>query len=284
MAHLFGDPPKTSQPSTSSGLEGYVRAFKLTDFMDSSEARLIRIQCELLEPEVRLRKEKVYSTIVFFGSARTPTPEDAAAALKAVEAKPGATQQELRIARNVVSLSRYYTQAEELAARLTTWSMQFKDPKQQHVICSGGGPGFMEAANRGAQRAGGRSIGLNIKIPSEQHPNPYIPEELSFKFQYFFIRKFWFLRLVQAIVVFPGGWGTFDELFEVLTLLKTGRMHISVPIILYGSDYWKDLVNFQRMVDFGTLPPDYEKLIHFSDSIEDSFELITSRLEARNKA
>ncbi len=249
-------------------------AYKLSPFMESHDARLIRIHCELLEPEVRLRKAGIHNTIVFFGSARILEPHTAQAQQDAVYANPAATAAERLIASNALKMSVYYTQAEALAAELTQWSLA-QDPQNRHVICSGGNFGIMEAANRGAHRVGGVSIGFGIDIPSERKANSYIPPELNFKFQYFFARKFWFLNLARAIIVFPGGLGTLDELFEVLTLLKTHRMTLSTPLILYGSAFWRSIINFPSLVDNGLVTQDELECLHFCDCVQEAFTTVT---------
>src|SRR5579863_6506512 len=203
-------------------------AYKDEKFLDSDEARPVRILAEYLEPLRILCREQVHETIVFFGSARI-TPDG--------------------------PLGRYYQEARELARLITTWSKSLRSHVHRYVVCSGGGPGIMEAANRGASEAGGRTIGLNIGLPHEQRPNPYITRALSFEFHYFFMRKLWFAHLARALVVFPGGFGTLDELTEILTLAQTRKLERPIPVLLYGSSYWNEIVNFKALLKHGMIAP-----------------------------
>src|SRR5579864_5658095 len=195
-------------------------------FMNSPDARALRILAEYLEPLAHFRREKVRDTVVFFGSARLT--EDG-------------------------PLARYYHEARQLAGLLTQWSEQFTNSTYRFVVCTGGGPGIMEAANRGACDAKGKTVGLNIGLPFEQFPNPFITPELSFEFHYFFMRKFWFAYLAKALVVFPGGFGTLDEMMELLTLSQTQKLAKKLTILLYGSKYWKEIVNFDALVKYGMI-------------------------------
>ena len=233
------------------------KAYKNMDFLISPEARSIRIQCELEEPKARLKKEGIENTIVFFGSARTPDPEK--------EETPSRQ-------------SRFYAEARELSRRLTHWSLETRRGKNAYAICSGGGPGIMEAANRGAQDAGGRSLSLGISLPHEQHVNQYSQEELSFEFHYFFIRKYWFLYMAKAIVVFPGGVGTMDELFESLTLVQTGKVQKEMPIVLYGAEFWNEVIHFDKLVEWGTISPGDVNLFKVIDSVDEAFKYLTGEL------
>jgi uncharacterized protein (TIGR00730 family) len=217
-------------------------------FLNSVDARGLRILAEFLEPLAHFRREKIRDTVVFFGSAR-------------IEEGKGA-------------LARYYDEARALARMLTEWSDQFVNGTRRFVICSGGGPGIMEAANRGAADAGGKTVGLNIGLPFEQYPNPYITPELSFEFHYFFMRKFWFAYLAKALVVFPGGFGTLDELMEVLTLTQTQKLAKKMGIVLYGSSYWKEIVNFDALVKYGMISPEDLNLFQFADDPQTAFELL----------
>lgn len=255
-----------------------LRAYQNQSFLESEDARLIRVQCEILEPAMRFRRENVHNTIVVFGSAQLIAKEEAEKNLKDLKSK-GADNEAIAHAERILHMSHYYHAAEDLSEKLTRWSMKQKKPERQFVICSGGGGGIMEAANKGAEKAGGRSIGLNIKIPTEQTPNPYITPELNFEFQYFFLRKFWFLYAARALVVFPGGLGTLDELFEVLTLMKTGKTTHHVPLILFGSDYWKNVINFDTMIRYGTMFEKDVRWYHYCDTVEDAYKYVTTELE-----
>jgi len=261
------------------------KAYKNLDFLNSSDARLIRIQAEFLEPMKRFRDQKIEDTIVFFGSARTKNIGEAKKDLEAVQnrlAKSKAKadpdlQEELEFAKNQVFVSRYYEDAVELAKRLTAWSKSLTS-NHRFVICSGGGPGMMEAANKGAIEAGGKSIGLNISIPMEQYSNPYITPELNFEFHYFFIRKFWFIYLAKGLVIFPGGFGTLDELFEVLTLIQTEKVLKRLPIVIYGTEYWNQVINLEAMVKYGTISKADLALVRFCDTVDEAFNYIKDEL------
>lgn len=261
------------------------KAYKNLDFLNSSDARLLRIQAEFLEPTKRFRDQKVDDTIVFFGSARTKNLQEAEKDLKAVQDRLAsskvktdpALQEELDFAKNQVFLSRYYDDAVELARRLTLWSKSLTS-NHRFVICSGGGPGMMEAANKGAIEARGKSIGLNISIPMEQYSNPYITPELNFEFHYFFIRKFWFIYLAKGLVIFPGGFGTLDELFEVLTLIQTEKVLKRMPIVIYGSEYWNQVINLEAMVKYGTISKADLALVRFCDSVDEAFTYMKDEL------
>jgi uncharacterized protein (TIGR00730 family) len=226
-------------------------AYKNEEFLDSSNARSLRILSEYLEPLTHFQKEKIRDTIVFFGSARIT--EDG-------------------------PMARYYRDARELARRLAEWSDGLDNPVYRFVICSGGGPGIMEAANRGASDAGAKTVGLNIGLPFEQRPNPYITPELSFEFHYFFMRKFWFAYLAKALVVFPGGFGTMDELFEILTLVQTRKLEKKIAILLYGTAYWNEVINFDAMVKHGTIGADDVKLFDRADDPASAFEILKDKL------
>jgi uncharacterized protein (TIGR00730 family) len=251
--------------------------------MDSADARTLRIVAEYLEPQVRLRRAAVQNTVVFFGSSRVLPHDKAREKLREVinRARYGgapATSQELRAARMAMKMSKYYEQARELAHLITTWSLGLKNGKHFLVVCSGGGPGIMEAANRGAQEAGGVSIGFNIRLPSEQNANPYITPELCFLFRYFFMRKLWFAQPSRAVIVFPGGFGTMDEMWEFLTLIQTHKMGHRNTILLYGSKFWKKAVNFDWLREAGTVSSEESKLIRFVDSPREAFETLKSTL------
>ena len=244
------------------------------EFLNSPPARALRILAEYLEPADRLRRARIRDTIVFFGSARSGSPEDAAQQL--VQAKDEDERARAEIA---VKLARYYKDAEDLARRLTEWSKALTID-HEFVICSGGSGGMMEAANRGAALAGGKTIGLNIQLPHEQAVNPYVPQELVFNFHYFFMRKFWFVYPAKALVIFPGGFGTMDEFFEVLTLIQTSKPRKVMPVVLFGTGYWDDVIDFDAFVRWGTISSKDLQIFHKTDSVDDAYQYLTGRLEA----
>jgi hypothetical protein len=256
------------------------------EFMKSPAARTLRILSEYLEPADRLRRLHIRDTIVFFGSARSASPEEAAEQLSQVKQQiesSGAVSTELADARtraeNAVRLSRYYRDAMELSRRLTEWSKSLTG-NYNFIICSGGSGGMMEAANRGASIAGGKTIGLNIELPHEQEVNRFVPRELVFNFHYFFMRKFWFVYLAKALVIFPGGFGTMDEFFEVLTLIQTSKPRKQMPVVLFGTEYWDEVINFDAFVRWGTASAKEVQIFHRSDSVDDAFSYLTGKLEA----
>jgi uncharacterized protein (TIGR00730 family) len=260
------------------------KAYNNPDFLRSPEARILRILAEFLEPETRIKKESIVDTIVFFGSARIMPPEKAKRELKNLENKIGKTKkpkielfEEHKKARVSVNFSKYYDDCMQLSSMLTTWANSINH-KKRFVVCSGGGPGIMEAANKGAILANGKSMGLNISLPHEQYPNPYISPELNFEFHYFFMRKLWFAHLAKAMVAFPGGFGTMDELMEVLTLIQTKKMVKKLPIILYGSEYWKNVINFDALAEYHMISRDDLKIFHFSDTPREAFEWLKKEL------
>jgi uncharacterized protein (TIGR00730 family) len=226
-------------------------AYQNETFLKSPDARILRILSEYLEPLTHFRRENIRDTVVFFGSARVTE-----------EGETG----------------RYYRDARALARIVTEWSQQFATDGYRLVVCSGGGPGIMEAANRGAAEAGGKTIGLNIGLPFEQFPNPYISPELSFDFHYFFMRKFWFSYLAKALVVFPGGFGTMDEMMEMLTLAQTQKLTQKILIVLYGSEYWKEIVNFGALVRHGMIDQSDLELFQYADDPETAFALLRDGL------
>jgi uncharacterized protein (TIGR00730 family) len=215
---------------------------------------------------------------VFFGSARIHSREAAEAALARLAGQHDAAESLLRRSRKAVEWSRYYEDARQLASRLTTWAMTLDSVHHRFVVTSGGGPGIMEAANRGAHEAGGKSIGLNIKLPFEQGPNPYITEGLHFEFHYFFMRKFWFAYLAKALVIFPGGFGTLDEMFEILTLMQTEKLAKQIQIILYGSDYWDGIMNLEPMLEWGAISDHDLILLRRADTPDEAFALLEAHL------
>jgi hypothetical protein len=256
-----------------------------SEFLNSQEARVIRILAEYLEPATRLRRHRIRDTIVFFGSARSVASDKAAAELESIKREAASLAQltpefEARLAwaEQATKLARYYNDAMELARRVTEWSKGLTG-HHHFIVCSGGSHGMMEAANRGASMARGKTIGLNIQLPLEQEVNQYVSRELIFNFHYFFMRKFWFVYPAKALVVFPGGFGTMDELFEVLTLIQTKKPNKSMPVILFGSEFWDEIINFDALVRWGVVSPDDLEIIHKSDSVDEAFEYLTSRLE-----
>lgn len=260
------------------------KAYKNLEFLNSPEARTIRMLAEFVEPQMRFRKERVRDTIVFFGSARIRPRRDAVMRLRDVEAEISkhkrANRQmllKLRQAQVMVEMSRYYEDTVELSRLLTAWSKKLST-SNRFVVCSGGGPGIMEAANKGAYLAKGKSIGLNISLPFEQFANRYISKGLNFEFHYFFMRKFWFIYLAKALVIFPGGFGTLDELMEVLTLLQTDKIRKKMTVVIYGSEYWKKVLNFDEMVYHGVLSKEDLALFKFIDNPQEAFEYIKASI------
>ena len=243
----------------------------------------MRILAEYLEPLGRFKAQNIQDTVVFFGSARIHSREVAEQALERLERRRGrraTTELEAHLARGrkAVEWSRYYEDARELARLLTTWSSSLESTHHRFVVTSGGGPGIMEAANRGAFEAGGKTIGLNIRLPFEQGANSYITEGLQFEFHYFFMRKFWFAYLAKALVIFPGGFGTLDEMFEILTLMQTEKLEKQIQIILYGTDYWEPIINLQPMQDWGAINPGDIELIQRANTPAEAFELLKAHL------
>src|SRR5262247_2636217 len=268
-------------------------AYLNQEFLESAEARPVRILSEYLEPLRRFREQKIQDTVVFFGSARVNSRERAERALQSLRARgvenaDDAYERELTRSRKAVEWARYYEEARELARLLTSWSRTLPGENHRFVVTSGGGPGIMEAANRGAREAGGKTIGLNIRLPYEQGANPYITEGLHFEFHYFFMRKFWFAYLSKALVIFPGGFGTCDELFEILTLVQTDKLSKKIGVILYGRDYWQQVLDLQPMAEWGAIAEKDLELLHYADTPGDAFEqlrthLVTHHLEPATK-
>jgi hypothetical protein len=257
-------------------------AYENHQFINSPDGRILRILAEYQEPLSRFRREQIQDTVVFFGSARFERAEAAKknlAALKnAAKESPAEQEKELKRALAAVEMARYYEDARRLAHLLTHWSIQIPARRRRFVVTTGGGPGIMEAANLGAYEAGGKSIGLNINLPFEQNPNPYITPALNFEFHYFFMRKFWFAYLAKALVIFPGGFGTIDELFEILTLAQTDKLAKKILVVIYGSEYWHRIMNFQAFVDAGTVSPEDLNLFKFVDTPEDAFAFLRDGL------
>ena len=250
-----------------------VKAYLKESFLNSGDARPLRLLAEYLEPKSRFDRHRIDDTVVFMGSARFVSREQAEAEVAA--AKPGA---ELERARARLANSRWYEDARELARRVTEWSKQLEDEDKRFVVCTGGGPGIMEAANRGASEAKGLNIGLTISLPVEEFDNRYTTRELSFHFHYFFMRKFWFAYLAKALIVFPGGFGTLDELFEIITLRQTRKMKKHLAIVLFGAQYWNEVVDFEALVRHGTIDRADLALFHRTDSVDEAFALVTRHL------
>ena len=256
-----------------------VKAYKNLDFLTSHEAREIRVLAEFIEPESRFNKYNVTDTFVFFGSARIKSEKEAKKNLRELKKRKNEIknfEKELKKAERDLEYSKYYEAARELSYRLTKWSHDVKHPERKFIVASGGGPGIMEAANRGAQEAKGKSVGMNISLPFEQYVNDYVSPELAFEFHYFFVRKFWLIYMAKALIVFPGGFGTMDELFEVLTLIQTKKIHKNMKVIIFGSEYWKNVINFDAFVEAGTICKRDLKLFDFCDTVDEAYEKITS--------
>jgi len=286
-------------------------AYKNSAFLNGPDGRALRFLAEYSEPLARFRREKIQDTVVFFGSARFKNQERTGRALQFLEKtgsvaiappheQPNGMEQrtsedeeiqsitgvdshgelslKMKRVKAAVEMSRYYEDARALAKMHTEWAMSLPFKRHRFVVTSGGGPGIMEAANLGAYEARGKTIGLNIQLPFEQMPNPYISPELNFEFHYFFMRKYWFAYLAKALVVFPGGFGTFDEMFELLTLAQTGKLAKKIIVILYGSEFWNKVINFQALADWGTISPADLDLFHFADTPQEAFNIMKSEL------
>jgi len=249
------------------------KAYENTGFLNSRDGRALRILSEYLEPKSRFDLHKVDDTIVFMGSARIKSREHAEELVRSAKS----TQDRDR-AQTALRMSAYYEAARSLAARLTHWSKGLDDEERRFVVCTGGGPGIMEAANRGAAEAKGLNVGLTISIPVEEFDNPYVTRELAFHFHYFFMRKFWFAYLAKAVIVFPGGFGTLDELMEVVTLVQTRKMRKPMPIVLFGGDYWNEVINFDALVRHGTIDAKDLGIMHRTDSVDEAFDWVTAQL------
>lgn len=286
--------PKNSNPSGKTEAHAAPLAYFNTEFLNSPDGRLFRILSEYSEPLARFRREKIQDTVVFFGSARFASLSDAEHGLTILE-KPGSArpaapegqpdgkgqeelQAALKRANAKVQMAHFYEDARTLARMLTEWTITLPGKRRRFVVTSGGGPGIMEAANRGARDAGGKTIGLNIRLPFEQLPNPYITPELNFEFHYFFMRKYWFAYLAKALVVFPGGFGTLDELFEILTLAQTQKLAKKIIVIVYGKEYWSRVLNLNALADAGAIAPEDEQLFCFCDTPEEAFATLKESL------
>jgi len=250
-------------------------AYENPEFLNSPDGRLLRIMSEYVEPLARFRREQIQDTVVFFGSARFPSNEIARKAMQEAGASAEAQQ---KLAKAGIEMARYYEDARRMAFLLSDWASHIPARRRRFVVTTGGGPGIMEAANLGAKEAGAKTIGLNIRLPFEQYPNPYITPSLNFEFHYFFMRKFWFAYLAKALVIFPGGFGTLDELFEILTLAQTQKLAKKILVVIYGREYWDRLINFQTMVDAAAISSKDLELFKMVDSPEEGFEYLREGL------
>ena len=242
------------------------KAYKNLDFLNSKDARTLRIMSEYLYPKAQLEEKKVKNTIVIFGSARAPSPEELR------------NNESFNKGSKSLKLAEYYDATRILTKRLTEWSKDLKQEDQKYVICSGGGPGIMMAANRGASEAGGKNVAFRISLPLENIPNPYVSQELDFEFHYFFTRKFWFAYLAEALIIMPGGFGTLDEFFEILTLIQTEKIKKRLPIVLFGKEFWNKLINFKTLVEFGTIDKKDLNLFFLTSNVDEAYEFVTSSL------
>jgi uncharacterized protein (TIGR00730 family) len=273
-------------------------AYQNPEFLNSPEGRMLRIMAEYQEPMARFRRERIQDTVVFFGSARFRALDEANSALEllantgsaqpapereqpasAEEIESGdASRLQLKLAEAAVEMARYYEDARKLAGMVALWAKGLPGRRHRFVVTSGGGPGIMEAANRGAFEVGAKTIGLNIQLPFEQHPNPYITPGLSFDFHYFFMRKYWFAYLAKALVVFPGGFGTLDEMFELLTLAQTKKLAKNMTVVIYGSEYWKHVINLELLAEKGAIAMSDLELFQFADTPEEAFAILKAGL------
>jgi uncharacterized protein (TIGR00730 family) len=289
---------KTELPPAPDPLESAPLAYENQAFLNSPDGRSLRIVAEYAEPMARFRRERIQDTVVFFGSARfraldvankelellentgstNPAPREEQPARPDEVASGEASELKLRLAEAAVEMAAYYEDARKLAGMLTNWSQNLPGRRHRFVVTSGGGPGIMEAANRGAYEAGGKTIGLNIKLPFEQMPNPYITPDLNFEFHYFFMRKYWFAYLAKALVVFPGGFGTLDEMFEILTLAQTEKLAKQITIVIYGSSYWKNVIDLKLLAEKGAIAMKDCELFQFADTPEEAFAILKDGL------
>jgi len=287
-------PPEKNPDPTPAPLPTAPLAYENSDFLNSPDGRSLRILAEYNEPMARFRRERIQDTVVFFGSARFRALDVASHELELLDntgsvapapesEQPARDPEETSALRHkraeaAVEMARYYEDARSLARLMTQWSKNLPGRRHRFVITSGGGPGIMEAANRGAWEAGGKTIGLNIMLPFEQQPNPYITPALNFNFHYFFMRKYWFAYLAKALVVFPGGFGTLDEMFELLTLDQTHKLSKPITIVIYGRSYWKNVVNLELLADKGAISPRDLDLFQFADTPEEAFAILKEGL------
>ncbi len=285
-------------PEVPDELDSAPLAYENAEFLNSPDGRLLRIIAEYQEPMARFRRERIQDTVVFFGSARFRALDEASSELELLAntgsaeaaphheqpATPGEIESgepsrlKLKLAEAAVEMAQYYEDARRLAGMVATWAQTLPGRRHRFVVTSGGGPGIMEAANRGAYEAGCKTIGLNIRLPFEQHPNPYITPELNFDFHYFFMRKYWFAYLAKALVVFPGGFGTLDEMFELLTLAQTRKLAKKITVVIYGSDYWKHVINLELLAEKGAIAPSDLELFEWADTPEEAFRILKERL------
>jgi uncharacterized protein (TIGR00730 family) len=289
---------KMTTPKVPDELEQAPLAYENAEFLSSPDGRLLRIISEYQEPMARFRRERIQDTVVFFGSARfraldvanselellantgsaQPAPEHEQPATPEEIERGEASGLKLRLAEAAVEMAQYYEDARRLAGMVASWSKTLPGRRHRFVVTSGGGPGIMEAANRGAYEAGAKTIGLNIRLPFEQHPNPYITPALSFDFHYFFMRKYWFAYMAKALVVFPGGFGTLDEMFELLTLAQTKKLSKKITVVIYGSAYWKNVINLDLLAEKGAIAMADLDLFQFADTPEEAFALLKAGL------
>lgn len=263
--------PKKQRPA--------LMAYENLDFLQSREGRLVRIVAEFVETQNRLAEHQIVDTIVFMGSARLLPKEKAQQELRKARGK-----QAIEEAEKQLEMSAYYEAASDLAERLTKWSKELRDDEHRFVVCTGGGPGIMEAANRGASRARGLNVGMAISIPDEQTYNKYITRDLIFHFHYFFMRKFWLAYMAKAAIYFPGGYGTLDELFEFLTLLKTKKFRKHLPIVLFCRKFWEEVVDFEALARYGTIDPEFQDLYIITDSVDEAYDYIVGQLNKNIEA
>ncbi|MCZ7601880.1 MAG: LOG family protein [Melioribacteraceae bacterium] len=259
------------------------KAYKNLEFLNSADARTVRILAEYYEPKSRLARNSIADTIVFFGSARIKSKKEAEKELRLIKKSASnktskVYERKLKAAERNLAMSHYYEDAVELSRRLTEWSLNLPTDEHRFIICSGGGPGIMEASNKGASLAGGPTIGLNISLPFEQFINKYVEPELAFEFHYFFMRKFWLIYLAKALIIFPGGFGTLDELMETITLIQTEKLQKKLEVVVYDEIFWKKIINFEALVEMGTISEGDLELFSFCNTVDEAFERITTHL------